>query len=48
VRAKVSRGGEALTISPEYDDCKRVARECRVALRTVLEEARVAARRLVS
>lgn len=48
VRAKVSRGGEALTISPEYDDCKRLAREHRVALRTVLEEARAAARRMVS
>jgi uncharacterized protein (TIGR00299 family) protein len=48
VRAKVSRGGEALTISPEYDDCKRLAREHQVALRTVLEEARASARRLVS
>lgn len=48
VRAKVSRGGEALTISPEYDDCKRLAREHRVALRTVLEEARAAARRMAS
>jgi pyridinium-3,5-bisthiocarboxylic acid mononucleotide nickel chelatase len=48
VRAKVSRGGEAVTITPEYDDCKRVARERRVALRTVLEETRAAARRQVS
>lgn len=48
VRVKISRGGEALTISPEYDDCKRLAREHRVALRTVLEEARAAARRMVS
>jgi uncharacterized protein (TIGR00299 family) protein len=48
VRAKVSRGGEAVTVAPEYDDCKRVAREHRVALRVVLEEAQAAARRRVS
>jgi uncharacterized protein (DUF111 family) len=32
-------------LSPEYDDCKRLAREHRVALRLVLEQAQAAARR---
>jgi len=48
VRVKVSRGGGALTVAPEYDDCKRVAREHRVALRVVLEEAQAAARRWIT
>jgi pyridinium-3,5-bisthiocarboxylic acid mononucleotide nickel chelatase len=49
VRVKVSRAGDdALTVSPEYDDCKRVARERRVALRLVLEQAQAAARRQIS
>jgi uncharacterized protein (DUF111 family) len=37
-----------LTLSPEYEDCRRLARERRVALRTVIEEAREAARRRIS
>jgi uncharacterized protein (TIGR00299 family) protein len=41
-------GDDALTVSPEYDDCKRVARERRVALRLVLEQAQAAARRQIS
>jgi hypothetical protein len=46
VRVKVSRaGGDAVTLSPEYDDCKRIAREHQVALRLVLEQAQAAARR---
>jgi hypothetical protein len=49
VRVKVSRAGDdALTVSPEYDDCKRVARERRVALRLVLEQAQAAARLQIS
>ena len=49
VRVKVSRAGDdALTVSPEYDDCKRVARARRVALRLVLEQAQAAARRQIS
>jgi uncharacterized protein (TIGR00299 family) protein len=48
-RVKVSRaGGETMTLSPEYDDCKRLARENRVALRLVLEQAQAAARRRIS
>ncbi len=48
-RVKVSRaGGETITLSPEYDDCKRLAREHRVALRLVLEQAQAAARRRIS
>jgi uncharacterized protein (DUF111 family) len=46
---KLSRAGDdALTVSPEYDDCKRVARARRVALRLVLEQAQAAARRQIS
>ena len=49
VRVKVSRaGGETMNLSPEYDDCKRLAREYRVALRRVLEQAQAAARRRIS
>jgi pyridinium-3,5-bisthiocarboxylic acid mononucleotide nickel chelatase len=49
VRVKVSRAGDdILTVSPEYDDCKRIAREHRVALRLVLEQAQAAARRQIT
>ena len=49
VRVKFSRvGGEVVTHSPEYEDCKRLAREHRVALRTVLEEAGAAARQQIA
>lgn len=48
VRVKVSRaGGDTLVLSPEYDDCKRLARENRVALRLVLEQAQAIARRQI-
>jgi uncharacterized protein (TIGR00299 family) protein len=48
VRVKVSRaGGDTLVLSPEYDDCKRLARENRVALRLVLEQAQAVARRQI-
>jgi pyridinium-3,5-bisthiocarboxylic acid mononucleotide nickel chelatase len=50
VRVKTSgaNGGEPTTISPEYDDCRRIAAEHKVALRVVIEEARDAARKLAS
>ena len=49
VRVKVSRAGDdTVTLSPEYDDCKRLAREHHVALRLVLEQAQSAARRQIS
>jgi pyridinium-3,5-bisthiocarboxylic acid mononucleotide nickel chelatase len=49
VRVKVSgNGGAPTTISPEYDDCRRIAAEHNVALRVVIEEARDAARMLAS
>jgi uncharacterized protein (TIGR00299 family) protein len=49
VRVKVSRAGDdTLALSPEYDDCKRLARKHRVALRLVLEQAQAAARRQIS
>ena len=46
VRVKTSRahGREPITISPEYDDCRRIAAEHKVALRVVMEEVRDAAR----
>src|SRR5271168_1933911 len=46
VRVKISgaHGRERATISPEYDDCRRIATEHKVALRIVMEEAREAAR----
>ena len=41
VRIKISkRGDEVLTITPEYDDCRRIAEEKQVPLKTVMEEAR--------
>ncbi len=48
VRIKVSSGDGALTVSPEYDDCRRLALEHGVALKEVMEEARAAARKLLS
>lgn len=44
VRIKISRAGATETITPEFDDCRRIAREHAVALRIVLEEANAAAR----
>ncbi len=41
VRVKVSRrGDEVLTVTPEYEDCKRLAEEKQVPLKTVMEEAK--------
>jgi uncharacterized protein (TIGR00299 family) protein len=49
VRVKVSgSGGDTVTVSPEYDDCKRLALEHQVALRLILEQAQAAARRQLS
>src|SRR5208283_3581167 len=45
VRVKVSsaNGGAPTTISPEYDDCRRIAAEHKVPLRVVMDEVRAAA-----
>ncbi len=48
VRIKISHGGAALVVSPEYDDCRRIALEHGVALKTVMERARTAAQRLIA
>jgi uncharacterized protein (DUF111 family) len=41
VRIKISkRGDEIFTITPEYDDCRRIAEEKQVPLKTVIEEAK--------
>ncbi len=45
IRVKISGGsGQPLTISPEYDDCRRIAAQHGVPLRVVIDEARAAAR----
>ena len=47
IRVKVGRaGGEAKTIAPEYEDCKRIATEQGVPLKDIYEEARLATREL--
>jgi uncharacterized protein (TIGR00299 family) protein len=41
VRIKLSRrGNEILTATPEYEDCRKIAAEKQVALRTVIDEAK--------
>ena len=41
IRMKISRHGDKiLTATPEYDDCRRIAEEKQVPLKTVLEEAK--------
>jgi uncharacterized protein (TIGR00299 family) protein len=46
---KVSRQGNGgpPTVAPEYEDCKRAALEHKVALRSVMDEAREAARKML-
>jgi pyridinium-3,5-bisthiocarboxylic acid mononucleotide nickel chelatase len=45
IRVKVSRrDAGAVTIAPEYDDCRRAALEHRVALKVVMQDAMAAAR----
>ncbi len=41
IRVKISkRGDELLTVTPEYDDCRRIAEEKQVPLKTVIEEVK--------
>ncbi len=41
VRIKIStRGDEIMTVTPEYDDCKRIAAEKNVPLKNIIEEAK--------
>ena len=43
IRIKVSkRGDEILTVTPEYEDCRKIGEEKQVPLRQVMEEARTA------
>ncbi len=44
VKLATTKDGLPLTISPEYEDCRRAAATHRVALRAVMEEARLRAR----
>jgi uncharacterized protein (TIGR00299 family) protein len=48
VRVKIStaHGHAPTTISPEYEDCRRLAEEHNIPLRVVLDEARSAARQI--
>jgi pyridinium-3,5-bisthiocarboxylic acid mononucleotide nickel chelatase len=40
IRIKISkRGGEVLTVTPEYEDCKKIAEEKQVPLKQIQEEA---------
>jgi len=49
VRVKLGRlGGELLTASPEYEDCRRAAARGGIALKEVYEEARRAAHEVTS
>jgi uncharacterized protein (TIGR00299 family) protein len=41
VRVKVSRqGDETLTVTPEYEDCRKIAEEKQIPLKQVIEEAK--------
>ena len=43
VRVKISkRGDEILTVTPEFDDCRKIADEKNVPLKTVMDEAKSA------
>jgi len=43
IRVKVSkRGEEILTVTPEYEDCRKIAEEKQIPLKAVIEEARTA------
>ncbi len=45
VRVKVSRmGGEILTVTPEYEDCKRIAETMQVPLKSIIEETKACMR----
>jgi len=49
LRVKVGRlGGDVVTVSPEYADCRRIAEERGVALKDVYDKARLAARKFTS
>jgi len=44
IKVKFSEGEGAVTATPEYDDCRRVANANNVPLKTVMEETRAAAK----
>lgn len=44
IRMKISRrGDEIMTVTPEYEDCKKLAEEKQVPLKTVMDEAKAKA-----
>jgi uncharacterized protein (DUF111 family) len=41
IRVKISKhGDDALTVTPEYEDCRRIAEEKKIPLKQVMEEAK--------
>jgi uncharacterized protein (TIGR00299 family) protein len=45
IRIKISKRGDAvLTITPEYEDCRKIAEERNIPLKQVMEEAKTSAR----
>jgi uncharacterized protein (DUF111 family) len=41
IRTKISRrGNETLTITPEYEDCRRIAEERQIPIKQIIEEAK--------
>jgi len=41
IRIKISkRGDEVLTMTPEYEDCRKIAEEKQIPLKQVMEEAK--------
>jgi len=45
VNVKISSFGEALNIAPEYKDCVQLARQAKIPLKTVYDEAKALARK---
>jgi uncharacterized protein (TIGR00299 family) protein len=43
IKVKFSEGDGAMTATPEYDDCRKIATEHNVPLKTIMEETRAAA-----
>jgi len=43
VKVKFSEGAGVHTVTPEYDDCRRISLERGVPLKTVMEDVRAAA-----
>lgn len=40
IRVKISKRGEVMTVTPEYEDCRKLAEEKQVPLKQIIEEAK--------